>query len=559
MEDPFDDDNPVDEDLEDPPHITENTGSDPPSIFISLSQTNEIVLGPINAGHAEDLQRLSASCAPLKTRPPSPSFTPGSLFRKFSHPRSPRASTQSIESVDESLPEQTDNVEAPDYNVPDIPFLESQMLYFFELVSKFSKKKMLSIMTNSWIIESPNEKCDDSGNTLVHVASLLEETKVLYSLISLNANLNVLNSTGNSALHFAVQKNNVQMVKMLVENRAETEVIDQTLKLNPLQCAALKLNEDVLKYLLKHGAEYRVVSRKNQTILHLACLSVVIRLSELRERLNKIEYEEEDMSPDSILSHGLDTGDFPYLENKIRTEEEIFKEETFPILKLLLKFFEFNPIDQSTQERLIDLEDDIITSPGTILHYFCAINYVEGVQMLLQEPFLCDPNVENKNKFSPILIAAKENNFDIVNLLLEFHANPNSQDPLLRMTPLHLILSKYHISRRNQTCTVIQNLMSAGADPKIVNAGGEAPAHIVVQIQDIQMMACFLDFLNKEDMNIKDFTGDSLLHYAAGCMDEDAIFKVMNAGANIMCRLVNMGHYKTEPVDQLFQKQDMHL
>ena len=45
--------------------------------------------------------------------------------------------------------------------------------------------------------------------------------------------------------------------------------------------------------------------------------------------------------------------------------------------------------------------------------------------------------------------------------------------------------------------------MAAGADPRLVNAGGEAPAHIVVQIQDIQMMACFLDYLSKEDMNIK--------------------------------------------------------
>ena len=136
----------------------------------------------------------------------------------------------------------------------------------------------------------------------------------------------------------------------------------------------------------------------------------------------------------------------------------------------------------------LKVPDDITTSSGTILHYFCAISYVEGVQTLLQEPFKCDPNVQNKNKFSPILIAAKENNFDIVNVLLEFQADPNSQYSLSKMTPLYLILSKYHISRRSQTCMVIRNLMSAGADPKIVNAGGEAPAHIVVQIQDIQMM-----------------------------------------------------------------------
>ena len=85
--------------------------------------------------------------------------------------------------------------------------------------------------------------------------------------------------------------------------------------------------------------------------------------------------------------------------------------------------------------------------------------------------------------------------------------------------------------------------MAAGADPRVVNSGGEAPAHIVVQIQDIQMMACFLDFLSKEDMNIKvtrrkrkennkfplkDSFGDSLLHYVAAAMDEDAIFKVLS-------------------------------
>ena len=100
--------------------------------------------------------------------------------------------------------------------------------------------------------------------------------------------------------------------------------------------------------------------------------------------------------------------------------------------------------------------------------------------------------------------------------------------------------------------------MAAGADPRVVNSGGEAPAHIVVQIQDIQMMACFLDFLSKEDMNIKvtsrkrkennkfplkDSFGDSLLHYVAAAMDEDAIFKVLSlALASFYCSTVYISH-----------------
>ena len=523
------------EDLADDPFDdpSELPVTDPPAIFISQPNPSEEVP---SEDPEEDAKKLSALPTPNKTRPPSPSFIPGSLFRKFSHPRTPRASTQSIDSVEETLTDQTDVVDPGDYHVPDRPVTEGQVITFFTNVSKLSKKKILTILTSSWIIDCPDEKCSDSGSFLVHVACLLEETKVLHSLISLNANINALNSNGSSPLHIAIQENNLQMVKLLVENRADIEIIDQTLRLNPLQCAALKLNEDVLKYLLKHGAEYRVVSRKNQTVLHLACLSIIIRLRELRERLNKIESSNGDMSPDSLLSLNHDCGDFPYLENKIQSEEDVFKQQIFPVLKMLLRCFEFNNLEETVQKRLIDIEDDITTSPGIILHYFCAINYVEGVQILLQEPFLCDPNVQNKNRFSPILIAAKENNFDIVNVLLEHQADPNSQDSLSKMTPLHLILSKYHISRRHQTCAVIRNLMSAGADPKKVNAGGEAPAHIVVQIQDIQMMACFLDFLGRDEMNIKDFSGDSLLHYVAGCMDEDAIFKVMNTGTNIMCR-----------------------
>ena len=105
--------------------------------------------------------------------------------------------------------------------------------------------------------------------------------------------------------------------------------------------------------------------------------------------------------------------------------------------------------------------------------------------------------------------------------------------------------------------------MAAGADPRVVNSGGEAPAHIVVQIQDIQMMACFLDFLSKEDMNIKvtsrkrkgkennkfplkDSFGDSLLHYVAAAMDEDAIFKVLSLALSL--QIIRISHYSIVPV-----------
>ena len=125
MEDPLD--SSIDED---PSTKREDNGNDPPSIFISQPETIDEVT---NGGPEEDLQKLSAPYVSNKSRPPSPSFIPGSLFRKFSHPRTPRASTQSIDSVEESLTDQTDIVETSDYDVPDRPFIESQILHLFAM------------------------------------------------------------------------------------------------------------------------------------------------------------------------------------------------------------------------------------------------------------------------------------------------------------------------------------------------------------------------------------------------------------------------------------------
>ena len=86
--------------------------------------------------------------------------------------------------------------------------------------------------------------------------------------------------------------------------------------------------------------------------------------------------------------------------------------------------------------------------------------------IVIQEPFLCDPDTQNRNKFTPLLVAAKENHFEVMELLLQAGANPNTQDPLSGMTPLHLVVCKYHTQRRVPTCQVmISSFLDAIASP----------------------------------------------------------------------------------------------
>ena len=90
---------------------------------------------------------------------------------------------------------------------------------------------------------------------------------------------------------------------------------------------------------------------------------------------------------------------FKDLEHRFTEEESNLFAKTFPILELLLDAFKRNP-------DLLEYEDNLKTSPGTVLHYFARINYIEGVKVLLKEPFLVYRNTINKNGLSALWIAA---------------------------------------------------------------------------------------------------------------------------------------------------------
>ena len=46
------------------------------------------------------------------------------------------------------------------------------------------------------------------------------------------------------------------------------------------------------------------------------------------------------------------------------TEEEALLSRAFPVLRLLLKYFEGNPVNSDRDVRMSDIEEDLETSPG---------------------------------------------------------------------------------------------------------------------------------------------------------------------------------------------------
>ena len=244
----------------------------------------------------------------------------------------------------------------------------------------------------------------------------------------------------------------------------------------PTQIAAIKGNRKVLETLLKYDEDYRVLTPQKETLLHLACRGHLSRVLGVRE-----EVTHELNSLDNVDGAAKVTRNFGNTLEAVKKQTEAqLLEEVKPLLERLLNVFWRSP-------DLLEIEDLIPTSPGTILHYFCTFNYLEGVQILMELPFVIDPNLVNKNDLAPLTVAAFFNYTRVGIELLDHGADPNVSDPRSELTPLHFAIYGYHIDRVEETCEFIEKLLDKGADPKTTSLSGEAPAHLVVGTLDFRV------------------------------------------------------------------------
>ncbi len=68
------------------------------------------------------------------------------------------------------------------------------------------------------------------------------------------------------------------------------------------------------------------------------------------------------------------------LEAIRKVNEQSVRRDGFPVLELLLDAFRKHP-------DLLEIEDKIKTSPGTVLHYFACFNYYEGSKTILKASY----------------------------------------------------------------------------------------------------------------------------------------------------------------------------
>jgi len=167
-----------------------------------------------------------------------------------------------------------------------------------------------------------NYKNNENLNAL-HIAVLKKDPTMVKMLIKYVKNIDTKTITGDTALHYACNYKLTEIVQILLENRADPNIIEAEHDFTPVFFSVIQNDFDITKLLIVHGANPNHQDSQGNTVMHysiiykhLRILDLILNTLPIREtkRLMYIESinqynttDENHLDPDIINIDGLTT------------------------------------------------------------------------------------------------------------------------------------------------------------------------------------------------------------------------------------------------------------
>ncbi|GKT47789.1 ankyrin-1 [Colletotrichum spaethianum] len=276
---------------------------------------------------------------------------------------------------------------------------------------------------------------DQNGQTPLHIAAMAGSNAMVTLLLDNGADPKRVDSHGRTSLHCAIQSENLDASRALIQKAADFLVhTGDRHGQTPLHAAAIAGSTSVLWLLLESGADPRRVDSNRRTALHCAIQGEHVEVCQalIREASGQLvnAMDDERRSP---LHHAASWGDVT-------------------IVGMLLD-----------QEAAIDAQD----SKGlTALHVAVSQGYKKVVELLLNRGADVHMTI-SRRKRTAMHTAAYLGHVEIVETLLRFGAFLDVQDAKGE-TPLHLAVA--HGQRKVKTL-----LVKRGADVRMLSSRGSTP------------------------------------------------------------------------------------
>ena len=247
------------------------------------------------------------------------------------------------------------------------------------------------------------------GNTDLHLAVIKGDIQQVQNLISKekdeedkNLFLNHQNNYGNTALHLAVQNNNTEIVKSLIDKGADINLQDKKDN-TALHLAVQNNNKEIVESLIDNQVDINLQNNDGNTALHLAILNGFNKGEERRSIYNNT------VQP-ILMSEKVNINQTDYEQNTplhlaiIQYEKDIdnLKDNDYfyynRIIKSILKLnkFQFKPnkdgnsplhlLVDMLQERLSEMDEDVNVIEKNVKIYNLIKDFVEILRKKYKKP-----------------------------------------------------------------------------------------------------------------------------------------------------------------------------
>uniref|UniRef100_A0A8C8CQN1 Ankyrin 1 n=1 Tax=Oncorhynchus tshawytscha TaxID=74940 RepID=A0A8C8CQN1_ONCTS len=351
------------------------------------------------------------------------------------------------------------------------------------------------------------EAVTESGLTPLHVAAFMGHLNIVKNLLHRGASPNASNVVRvETPLHMASRAGHCEVAQFLLQNTAQVDAKakdDQT----PLHCAARMGHKELVKLLLEHKANPDSATTAGHTPLHIAAREGHAHTTRilLDGAAQQTKMTKNGLTPLHVAVHHNNLDVVKLLVSKGGNAHSTY----IPLPGSLVTSVHYDEYDPPIDD----------PNGYTPLHIAAKQNQMEAASCLLQ--YGASANAESLQGVTPLHLASQEGQPDMVALLISKQANVNLGNKN-GLTPLHLVAQEGHVG-------IADTLVKQGASVYAASRMGYTALHVACHYGNIKMVKFLLQ--QQAHVNSKTRVGYTPLHQAAQQGHTDIVTLLLKHGA----------------------------
>jgi ankyrin len=311
-----------------------------------------------------------------------------------------------------------------------------------------------------------------------------DQMDVVKCLAEHGAELNSNGKNRHSPLYWAARKGDLKLCTYLIEKGANMNKKIEKFQQTPLHEATWKGHLHIVKYLVEKRADIGIKDYEGSNALHMACRRghfgiVKFLLEQKGSKLNSPDKRGNTALHLAVIGCGLENGIYKDEKKKNDFEINLFKKKRICLM------------DKRTTVKADTKE----------AHSNCHQRYLDIAKELIEKR--AEVNMKNKNGASPLHLAVMEGHLDLTKVLLDAGARVKDKE---KNNAIHLATS----TGQSEILKLVINKNKSKLNDQ--NADKNTPLHLALNLGNIDIIRILID--NGANINIKDNEGNTAVQLA---------------------------------------------